>query len=326
MIGRNEPRSFIRDLHADWHHHYQVDVFKEQTTRSPFFKERLNRRMLQDDLAQFMTQHDVVFFEWASELLAVASHLPKRTRIVARLHRYEMYSWVDRINWDAVDNVIFVGEAMRKQFAERFPQQATRTTVINSAINLSDFPFSHRPFRGIVGILSHITPRKRVYELVLTIYELINDGHQLQFRIGGAPSPAHLDYHRALRHLVNELDLSDHVHFDGPVHDQLAWYNEIDVFISNSYSEGLQLAPIEAMSTGRVCFAHRWEGAEELLPDSYLYYTDSELRDCLVRYIQMSDAERLVLQNEMRSIVENRFHYGVTAPAIRSVIEAQWLS
>ncbi len=71
---------------------------------------------LQGDLSAFLAAHDVVFFEWGSELLALASRLPKTTRIITRIHRYEMYEWVDRVNWDVVDTIVLVSEAKRIEF------------------------------------------------------------------------------------------------------------------------------------------------------------------------------------------------------------------
>ena len=57
----------------------------------------------------------MVFFEWASVLLANATHLQKQSGIVTRLHRYEMYHSVEWVNWEAVDKIILVSQA-KKEF------------------------------------------------------------------------------------------------------------------------------------------------------------------------------------------------------------------
>ena len=140
------------------------------------FHTRINNALLRNDMQSFLAANDVVFFEWASELLALASHLPKRCPIVTRLHRYELYQWADRINWDAVDRIILVSEAKRREFVARFPQQAQKIAVIPVGVDLQKFGYCDRAFDAgagsNIGILCHLAPRKRVYELILAFSEL----------------------------------------------------------------------------------------------------------------------------------------------------------
>jgi hypothetical protein len=77
------------------------------------------------------------------------------------------------------------------------------------------------------------------------------------------------------------------------------------------------------MASGCVCFSHWWRGAEELLPERYLYITDAEFQKRLIDYLSFAEEKRFAMQREMRAIVEQRFHYGITAPAIRALIESE---
>ena len=79
----------------------------------------------------------MVFFEWASGLLASASHMAKTCGIVTRLHRYEMYRWADRINWDAVDRLILVSQAKLREFSAAFPQHVHKAVVIPEAVSVN---------------------------------------------------------------------------------------------------------------------------------------------------------------------------------------------
>ena len=94
-VATEETWNFLHEIHDELTQHHQVDVFKRRTVQSPILYERINRRLFQRDLKNFLRSNDVVFFEWASELLARASQMPKQCGIVTRLHRYEMYEWVD---------------------------------------------------------------------------------------------------------------------------------------------------------------------------------------------------------------------------------------
>jgi glycosyltransferase involved in cell wall biosynthesis len=99
----------------------------------------------------------------------------------------------------------------------------------------------------------------------------------LRLHIAGDEHPAYGDYYASMLHLVKRLGLEDRVLFDGFQERPWEWYRKIDLFISNSYSEGLQVAPMEAMAAGCYVLSHRWHGAEELLPEDCLYFTDGEL-------------------------------------------------
>src|SRR5690606_18831809 len=97
-IAIEETWDFLHEIHADLAAHHDVTLFRRRQVGLPVFNARLNRALFRRDLGAFLRANDVVFFEWASELLAAASHLPKKAGIVTRLHRYEMYRWADRVN------------------------------------------------------------------------------------------------------------------------------------------------------------------------------------------------------------------------------------
>ncbi|HMN29574.1 MAG TPA: glycosyltransferase family 4 protein, partial [Caldilineaceae bacterium] len=265
-IANQETWGFFNDIYADLTQQYQTSLFRRRTWQLPVFHDRVNQYLFRADLQTFMRANDVVFFEWASELLAGATRLPKACGVVTRLHRYEMYQWVNRINWEAVDKIILVSQAKKREFTARFPEQASKIVVSGPSTSLEKFTPQPKAFGGDIGILCHLTPRKRVYDLILSFYELTQKQRGLHLHIAGGADPAFEDYYRALHHLVNELKLQEKVTFYGNVAEPWLWYPKIDIFISNSYSEGLQVAPMEAMASGCYCLSHRWEGAEELLP------------------------------------------------------------
>ena len=290
--------------------------------RSPFFQERLQRRQLKAGLSALLTNNDVVFFEWASELLALASHIPRRARIVTRLHRYEMYQWADRVQWDGVDAIILVSEAKEREFLKRFPEQRGKTHVVVEAIDTAHFPYHHRPFTGTLGILCHLTPRKRVYELILAFHQMRQLGIMETLRIGGGNQPLHADYAFALVDLVSRLGLDDRVLFDGPISDTAAWYRSVDIYVSNSFSEGLQVAPIEAMASGCYTLAHGWAGADELVPADCLFITEPELIARVERLRSASSAgQGTDATLRLRRVAEDRFDIQQNEPAIRAILE-----
>jgi glycosyltransferase involved in cell wall biosynthesis len=321
-VATEETWSFLHEIYDDLKVRHRTSLFQRRVTSLPAFNVRANRWLLQRDLAQFMRSNDVVFFEWASELLAVASRLPKRCGIVARLHRYELYQWADKINWDAVDTLILVSQAKRREFLGRFPGQEAKIVVIPEAISLARFPYRPQPWRGQIGTLCHLKPRKRVYELVLAFHELAQARSDLHLHLGGGRAVNFDEYYLALLNLVDKLKLHDRVTLHGAVSQPESWYPQIDLFVANGYSEGLQVAPMEAMASGCYTLSHFWDGAEELLPRQQLYYSDRELRQRILEYADSSDQQRSQRQAALRQIVADNFDVAKTKIQIRQLIEA----
>ena len=129
------------------------------------------------------------------------------------------------------------------------------------------------------------------------------------------------DYYFALQQIVTDLDLSDKVTFYGNVTETWDWYHKIDIFISNSYSEGLQVAPMEAMASGCYCLSHRWFGADELMPSENLYYTNKELKDKVLRYCELPDEEKNEQKKLMRNHAQENFDINQTIRKIHQVID-----
>jgi len=320
-IVNAETWDFLRDLHPVLAGKYATDIFSPPEVRTPVFRERLARSLLKRGLKRFLERHDVVFFEWASGLLAAATHLPKACAIVTRLHRYEMYAWADRINWDAVDEIILVSEAKRREFVARFPAHAGKTAVVPVGVCAETFRYVPRPFSGSLGTLCHVSPRKRVYDLILALSGCLRECPRLHLSIGGDVEPAYGDYRAALVRLVDRLGLTAQVGFEGRVHQPCLWYQKIDVFISHSYSEGLQVAPIEAMATGCYTLSHHWDGADELMPEDCLYLTDDELVVKVRAFCRATDAARERERHRMRSLVLQRFAADAVGERVAGIIE-----
>ncbi len=312
---------FFHEIYADLSARHQTTLFERRLYHLPFLNVRLNRMILHRDLREFMHNNDVIFFEWASELLAVASKLPKSCGIVTRIHRYDLYEWIDKVAWDAVDKIILVSKAKQREFQNRLPSQAHKIVVIPEAISLDRFKPHQKQFSGNIGILCHLKPRKRVYDLVLSFYELTKKIDGLHLYIGGDMRPLYADYHEALHRLVNELNLQEHVTFDGHVSNPEEWYRKVDIFMSNSYSEGLQVSPMEAIASGCYCFAHYWDGADELLPRENLFYTNSELQEKIIEYCRLGSEAKQQRQSALRTIVTEKFDVNKTRTLIRNLIE-----
>jgi glycosyltransferase involved in cell wall biosynthesis len=318
-----ENWTFFHELYDYLVTHFQTDVFTPKTYQTPLLYGRLNRWAFRRRMAAILRHNDVCFFEWASDYLMHASHMPKQCTIVTRLHSFELFDWAPRINWNPVDKVILVSQAMQRQFVDLYPEHEHRTVVVYNGRPLEAFrPFARTDFNLTIGMLCNIKPIKRIYEVVLMLSELRAKGYDARLRIAGRPEhPGDFRYAAAIHRLVDTLDLHSYVTFDDYVTETPAWLQQIDIFISNSYWEGQQVALLEAMATGCYCLSHAWAGAEEMLPEENLFMTDSELQRKIIEYSKTTQPEKELLQAKMRSIALEKFNVDKTKVQIRQVVE-----
>jgi len=343
-----EMWTFFNEIYDDLNAHYETEIYKKKIHNTPLLYGRLNRWVFNRQLRSMLRRNGICFFEWASELLAAASKMPKNCAIVTRLHSFELHEWAPKINWDAVDKIILISNAMQRQFVTLYPEQAHKTEVVYNGRSLDAFSppaqkdfdpfdlsastsaslstrlktgFAQDKFR--LGMLCHIKPIKRIYEVILMLYELRRQGYNAALYIAGeAQSAGDMRYQAAIHRLVEELELNDAVIFDGFVTDAPGWLQGIDIFISNSFWEGQQVALLEAMACGRYCLSHAWAGAEELLPPENLYVTETELQQKIIDYYEMPLAEKQSRQAQLRTVACEKFDIERTKADIRQIIDA----
>jgi glycosyltransferase involved in cell wall biosynthesis len=321
-IAIEDTWAFFREIYADFEQHFQVSQFRRPQVNFPVFSGRLTQFSFERELARFLHENEVVFFEWTGELLAAASQLPKSCGIIARLHRFELYRYADRINWDVVDRLILVTEAKKQEFLAHYPFMAGRVVVIPEAVSLERFHPIEKPFMGDIGTLCTLIPRKRVYELILAYAEVVKRFPNTHLHIAGPEHDFYREYTRALKSLVERLKLEDRVTFYGRLEDPEVWYRKLDIFVSNSYSEGLQVALLEAMASGIISLSHFWEGAEEILPADHLFFTEAELVHRLGTCLEMPAEERARVQQNMIAKVAQHANIQETIARIRAEILA----
>ena len=320
-IAVGDNWDFFHEIYADLQVQYQTRLFEHRRLESGPFHDRINKLLFQQRMTSFLASSDVALFEWASNWLAGATAQPKRCAMVARLHRYELYKWASHINWDVLDKIILVSAAKQRECCAEYPAQAAKTVVIYPSVALDKFTFQPKPFRGNIGILCHMTPRKRVYELILAFAELAAADPHLSLHIGGDPIPGYADYWQALQYLVDLLGLRHRIHFYGKVEDPWNWYRQIDIFISMSYSEGLQVTPMEAMACGCYTLAHCWHGADELVPADRLFVSEQELQQLILAYCALPEAAKQEQARATRDWASDHFDIRQTIRQFRSTID-----
>ena len=290
-IVNSESWAFLRNIADSLARQYPTAVYHKQDRRFPVLQHRLSLYLFRYTFRRFLRRQDVVLVEWANDMLAEAAVTRPAPALVTRLHRYEMFKWVDQVNWPAVNYVVLDSQAMRTKLLARTAAAPERTVVISPVgIAPENMVLQPRPWTGQIGILCDLAPRKRVYELILAFGALRREEPALRLHIGGGENAEQRAYYEALLRLVERLGLAGQVQFHGPVQDRWAWYRQMDILVSFSYSEGMQVAPLEAAVSGCYCLSHWWEGAEEAFPQEQLFFTEGEFVARVRRYCQAGAA------------------------------------
>jgi glycosyltransferase involved in cell wall biosynthesis len=212
------------------------------------------------------------------------------------------------LDWSCVDEAIVVSQYMKRRLLDLAGSVPSRLTVVNNGVDLERFLPVQRDFRYRIGMACSTIPRKRVYEAILCLSEIRQKGYPFVLYIAGEPDDKRTPlYGPALSYLIKKLDLTSAVVFHGYVEDMPRWYRSIDVFLSNSYWEGQQVALLEAMASGCHCLAHFWGGVEEILPVENTFVTNGELQNKLLVYADQDENERRKSQAYMRAIAERDF-------------------
>ena len=282
--------------------------------------ERQNRS-LRRNLRTFLKGQDIVFFEWSGQLLALATELETNCKIVTRLHRYELFTWAKTICWQRVNAVIFVNAFLQEKFRRSYWRTHPRKMiVIPEGVSTVRFRPMGLGLTYRIGTLCWITPRKRIYELILCFSELREQHPKLRLSIAGARRAAFLDYYDALLALVDKLGLSSRVELVGQPQHVPAWYRTIDLFVSNSYSEGVHVSLLEAMSSARHCLSHAWQGVETVLPPDQIYLTDRELQEKILAFYAAPRHVRERARKRMRQEVCTNYDIRIVQQEILSLL------
>ncbi len=315
---------FIRDFIADWKTLHHIDIFSYSNHKYPLFSTKLNNISRKRSFKRFLSQHEVVFFEWAGSWLILASQLGVNTRIITRLHSWELFEFAPQVNWDSVDEIVLVGNAMQQWFIKQYPLQAQKTRVIYNGISVEKFAPTYNNHGGVIGMLGNMLPIKRVYEAVLAIYELNSQGYNFTLLLGGPPPKTGADdlrYYAALQHMVSVLKLEEQVVFCGSIEDPAAFLSQVDIFISNSFWESQHVALVEAMSSGCFCLGHGWEGIEDILPEENIFFTNTQMIKKIIDYWGKTEEEKKIERELLHNIARSKFDIEQLKFKMRELIE-----
>jgi glycosyltransferase involved in cell wall biosynthesis/2-polyprenyl-3-methyl-5-hydroxy-6-metoxy-1,4-benzoquinol methylase len=228
---------------------------------------------------------DIAWFEWCTEQVVLASHLPKTCRTIVRLHRYEAFrKWPAEVNWDNIDFLVTVGNPCvlkRVEAAVSDLTDRTRVLSIPNGVNLNRFAFVDRPRGKNVAMVGYLNLRKNPGLLLQCFARLHRADPEYRLHVAGEFQDDGLlfDY---MDTMLDELGLRGAVVFDGWQDDVAAWLEDKHYLVSTAMGEGHPVNVLEAMARGIKPLIHTWPGAREFFPPEWLWRDPDEFCRCVL--------------------------------------------
>jgi len=189
-------------------------------------------------------------------------------------------------------NVVPTGVNLRPFESSRYDHKLISLTKKSLGLNADD---------KVVLFVGRLAKEKSIDTIIKSMSKVIMNNKKAKFLvIGDGPELSNL------KHLSNELDLSDHVIFAGkkPWSEIGLYYQLADVFVSASKSETQGLTFIEAMAAKKAVVAKYDTNLIGTIHDGLngrFFYEDNELADILVDLLHDELLNRYLANNALKT-------------------------
>ncbi|MFW6103522.1 MAG: sulfotransferase [Bacteroidota bacterium] len=171
-----------------------------------------------DEMLQLINWADIVWLEWANQLaIHVTNKIPqlKSKKVLCRLHGYEVFTDMPaQINWEVVDNLIFVAKHKQAIFNQKFKIKRPPQIIIRNGVDTTKFtiPENKKNTKKLV-LLGHLNFRKGLPLLLHFYHELLQRDPEYFLYIRGEFQDPRLEM--AAQTMIEELELRDKIEFVG---------------------------------------------------------------------------------------------------------------
>ena len=261
---------------------------------------------------------DIVWLEWANELtIALTNHsmLLEGRRVICRLHSYEaLASYVGKINWEKIDDLIFVAKHIRDivlQQTPGLPNKVKNIHIVPNGVNLNKFPFKDRSKGKNLAYIGHINYKKGPMLLLHAFRELVQLDKRYKLFIAGDFQDAR--YELYFSQMIQEMGLEDNIQIDEWVENVSKWMEDKQYIVCTSVLEGHPVGLMEAMACGLKPLIHNYVGARQTYPDKYIWNTIPE-------FVAMV-AEDDYNPSEYRNYIERNYSLDIQLDRIQNILK-----
>ncbi|RPH29457.1 glycosyltransferase [Buttiauxella warmboldiae] len=279
-LGEGKQRIVVNATNDNFH--FMQPVMRLMREQGHSVSELSSANLTQQALLNALRHCDVAWFEWGDSAIIAASQLPKYCRIVCRIHRYELYGdAIAQINWENVDEVILVSQAMKKRFisllGSKLPQYLKVTVLANLTGHQPVTHISKRRNPYYIACVARFAPQKNLVMLLPILQTLAKKDPRYKLFIAGRIEDQCL--YDSFCQLIDIYGLKHNIVICGNLaaSEMAAWYSDKSFLLSVSYNESQGMGIFEAMLAGLKPVAfHAPGGLSEYLPANYLFTSIDE--------------------------------------------------
>lgn len=230
--------------------------------------------------------------------------------------RGELKSRMDRLLLRQANHVIAVSNQTRARLGRL--GDGARCSVVPNALRVDRYHPNRcaGPFRKehrvsdqelLIANIGRLSPEKGQVPFIEAAAELIRENPVMKFALmGSGPEESRL------RQLVSDLGISDYVIFAGYREDMGTVYNELDLVVQSSFTEGMPNVVLEALLMGLPVIATNVGGTREVLKDGetgVLINTGSaEIVSAIRRFLNDRDGFARLARNGRQDVLARFDH------------------
>ncbi|PID29169.1 MAG: hypothetical protein CR982_03620 [Candidatus Cloacimonadota bacterium] len=292
VLAQNNNLNFMKNTISHLKKRYDLKVY--DATKS-------------ESLALAYKESDILWLEWADFNLLQISQLPKKCKLITRLHSYEAYlPYLDSIEWQKVDKIIFISPQIMEYLKSKLPTLNNLDTLVyqSEGINLNRFKFKERTHGFNFAYIGHLIQTKNISLLLQIIKMVTEKDSRYRFDIfgkfaldGGSISKEIPEryFHNQVKRLKLEKFITLHGHIDQDT--MIKRLENTNYIISTSYREGLPFNILECMAMGIKPIIHSWPGAEICFDEKFIFDYMGEIFEMIKGEYESKSYRKFVEEN-----------------------------
>ncbi len=222
---------------------------------------------------------DIIWFEFCNEvaMLGTQDIIEREKKVIIRLHSYEVFTDIPkRVNWNNIDNLIFVAPHIREIFMGEISKISfyTDCVIIPNGIDVEKIKFNPKKSGANIAMIANINYKKNIPMALQIISKLKKEFLNLRLHIAGKFQDKRYEIY--LKHMIDEMKLNDSIIFDGKIDNISEWLQDKHFILSTSIHEGHPYNIMEGMAAGCKPVIHNYYGAAETWKKEYLFNTVNE--------------------------------------------------
>jgi len=267
------------------------------------------------ELSSLMRWSDLSWFEWCDNLAVQASKLPKYSKTICRLHRYEIFTDMPgMVNWKNIDHLVCVldkfGEIAKEKLKLEIP-----VSIIHNGVNFNKYVLpADKKYGKKIAYVGYIKKPKGPALLLQCFKKIYDYDQEYTFHIAGKIVDQEIEIY--CDHMIKEMGIP--VTFEGWIEDIPSWLEDKDYIICSSISESFMYAIVEGIACGLMPLVHNWPGSDQIYPKESIFLTSDECLEIVQRYETCDKHKKAV---ELRDTMKSRFSQEKQYSEIEKLIE-----